>query len=83
MRFYSPKNFKKGRHVGGMFRWIDIAVLGVGSLIFIPMMIILLMGDSVNIPLLLIVALLYGIVVLLIQSFYTLHCRRNIYGELS
>ena len=60
MKFYSPKNFKKGRHIGGLFRMIDVLLLAAGSTIFIPMILFIL---------LLIMAILYGCIILLIQPF--------------
>lgn len=69
MRFYSPKNFKKGRHLGGMFRWIDIVLFGTATLLFIPAFLFNMTGDTVNIPLLMLTLLLYGIVIVLIQPF--------------
>ena len=69
MRFYSPKNFKKGRHLGGMFRWIDIALFAIATLLFIPAFLFNMTGDTVNVPLLMLTLLLYGIVIVLIQPF--------------
>ncbi len=69
MKFYSPKNFKKGRHIGGLFRMIDVLLLAAGSTIFIPMILFILTRDDINFILLLIMAILYGCIILLIQPF--------------
>ena len=69
MKFYSPKNFKKGRHIGGLFRMIDVLLLAVGSAIFIPMILFILTRDDINFILLLVMAILYGCIILLIQPF--------------
>ena len=57
MKFYSPKNFKKGRHIGGLFRMIDVLLLAAGSAIFIPMILFILTRDDINFILLLIMAI--------------------------
>lgn len=69
MKFYSPKNFKKGRHIGGQFRLIDVLLLAAGSVIFIPMILYILTRDDINIMFLLIMAIAYGCIILLIQPF--------------
>lgn len=69
MIFYSPKNFKKGRHIGGQFRLIDILLLAIGSVIFIPMILYILTRDNINFGLFLIMLTLYGCIILLIQPF--------------
>ncbi|MCR0262503.1 hypothetical protein MKC73_01135 [[Clostridium] innocuum] len=69
MTFYSPKNFKKGRHLWGVYRWQDISFLVVGALILVPSMIGTVTGGQLQLPLLVFYGLLFGCVLLLVQPF--------------
>lgn len=69
MEFYSPKNFKKGRHISGRFRPVDLVLLLTTIGIVVPLALFIITRDDVNIPLFLLSLLPLGIVLVLIQPF--------------
>lgn len=69
MKFYSPKNFKRGRHLGGQFRWIDALLLAGGSVLFIPLILYIITRENINMFLLAIIVIQYGFIIFLVQPY--------------
>lgn len=69
MQFYSPKNFKQGRHIAGIFRVFDLIILIAAACICIPIALSLITSEHLNIFLLVLSLLPLLTVIFLVQPF--------------
>lgn len=69
MVFFAPNNFKKARHIGGLFRYQDLFLIMAAAIIFIPIIIVLLTQKRINYFLLSIVVIMFLFIIFLVQPF--------------